>query len=109
MARFPFQYVNINGVPTIQSRKVTVSTTSVDFLFRPDWDVNPFRGLILVYLSEEIPEGTTTTLPIRFTMAGNTQNVTVAGGDNLTVADLVGTGVYLFYYDRFSNILQKID
>lgn len=109
MARFPFQYVNINGVPTIQSRRVTVSDTSVDFLFRPDWDRNPFRGLILVYLSEEIPEGTTTTLPIRFTMAGNTENVTVAGGANWTVADLVGTGVYLFYYDRYSNILQKID
>ena len=76
MARFPFQYVNINGIPTLQSRKVTVSETSVDFLFRPDFDRNPFRGLLLIYLSEEIPEGTTTTLPVRFTMAGQTENVT---------------------------------
>ena len=109
MARFPYQYVNINGVPTIQSRRVTVSTTSVDFLFRPEWEIGPFRGLILVYLSEDIPEGTTTTLPISFTMAGNTQNVTTASGDNWTVADVVGPGVYLFYCDRTSNILQKID
>lgn len=109
MARFPFQYVNINGIPTLQSRRVTVSETSVDFLFRPDFDRNPFRGLLLIYLSEEIPEGTTTTLPVRFTMAGQTENVTLAGGANLTVADMESPGVYLVYYDRFSNILQLIN
>lgn len=106
MATFPFQYVNINGVPTIKSQSVTVSETSVDFKFRPDFDRRPFRGLILVYLSEEIPTGTTTTLPIRFSMAGTTSNVTLAGGDNLTVADLPGVGVYLLYYDRLSDTLQ---
>jgi len=108
MATFPFQYVNINGVPTIKSQSVTVSETSVDFKFRPDFDRRPFRGLILVYLSEEIPTGTTTTLPIRFSMAGTTSNVTLAGGDNLTVADLPGVGVYLLYYDRLSDTLQLI-
>jgi hypothetical protein len=81
----------------------------VDFLFRPDFDRNPFRGLLLIYLSEEIPEGTTTTLPVRFTMAGQTENVTLAGGANLTVADIESPGVYLVYYDRFSNILQLIN
>lgn len=109
MARFPFQYVNINGIPTIEARRITVSDTSVDFQFRPDWDRTPFRGLLLVYIPDEIPEGTTTTLPIRFAMAGNTQNVTMPGGANLTVADLAGVGVYLVYYDRFANILQLID
>ena len=109
MARWPYQYVNINGVPTIESRSVVVSDTSVDFKFNPDWDRRPFRGLILVNLSEEIPTGTTTTLPIRFSMAGTTSNVTVAGGDNLTVADLPGVGVYLFYYDRFSDTLQLLN
>lgn len=109
MARWPYQYVNINGVPTIESRSVVVSDTSVDFKFNPDWDRRPFRGLILVNLSEEIPAGTTTTLPIRFSMAGITSNVTVAGGDNLTVADLPGVGVYLFYYDRFSDTLQLLN
>lgn len=108
MARFPFQYVNINGIPTIQSRAVTVTETSVDFRFNPDWDRTPFRGLILVYLSEAVPGGTTTTLPIRFSMAGTTSNVTVAGGDNYTVADLPGVGVYLLYYDRLSDTLQLL-
>ena len=109
MARWPFQYVNINGIPTIEARSIAVTDTSVDFKFNPDWDRRPFRGLILVYLPEEIPTGTTTTLPIRFSMAGTTSNVTVAGGDNLTVADLPGVGVYLLYYDRFSDILQLLN
>lgn len=108
MARFPFQYVNINGIPTMEVRRITVSDTSVDFQFRPDFDRNPFRGLLLIYVPDEIPTGTTTTLPIRFSMAGNTQTVTLPGGDNLTVADFQGVGVYLVYYDRFSNILQII-
>lgn len=106
MARFPFQYVNINGVPTIQTRSVVVSETSVDFKFNPDWNANPYRGLLLVYISEAIPEGTTTTLPIRFSMAGVTSNVTVPGGNAWTVADVPGNGVYLFYYDKMSDTLQ---
>jgi len=109
MATFPRQYVNINGIPTVKSQNVIVSDTSVDFKFNPDWDRRPFRGLLLVYLSEAIPEGTTTTLPIRFSMAGVTSNVTIAGGDNLTVADLPGVGVYLVYYDRFTDILQILN
>lgn len=108
MARWPYQYTNINGIPAIQSRGVKVTADAVNFTFRPDWDRNPFRGLILVNIVDEIPSGTDTSLPITFTMAGNTSNVTVAGGANLTVADFSGTGVYLVYYDRFSNVLQLI-
>ena len=108
MARFPFQYVNINGIPTMEVRRITVSDTSVDFSFRPDFDRTPFRGLLLIYVPDEIPTGTTGTLPIRLSMAGNTANVTLAGGDNLTVADFEGTGVYLVYYDRYANVLQLI-
>lgn len=109
MATFPRQYVNINGIPTVKAQNVVVSDTTVDFKFNPDWDRRPFRGLLLVYLSEAIPEGTTTTLPIRFSMAGVTSNVTMAGGDNLTVADLPGVGVYLVYYDRFTDTLQILN
>lgn len=108
MARFPFQYVNINGVPTVEARRIVVSDTSVDFQFRPDFDANPYRGLLLINIPDAIPTGTTATLPIRFSMAGNTQNVTVAGGDNLTVENFGGIGVYLVYYDRFANVLQLI-
>lgn len=109
MAVFPYQYVNIRGIPTIKAQSVVVSDTTVDFNFNPDWNSRPFRGLILVYLAEAIPEGTTTTLPIRFSMAGTTSNVTLAGGDNLTVADLPGVGVYLVYYDRLADTLQLLN
>jgi hypothetical protein len=64
--------------------------------------------LILVYISEVIPDGTTTTLPIQFSMAGTTSNVTVAGGANVTVADLPGVGIYLVYFDRWADTLQLI-
>lgn len=107
MARFPFQYSNINGIPRIRSRKVTVSTDTVDYGFNPDWDRNPFSGLLLVYLTD-LPEGTTETLPVRFIMAGNTQNVTLAGGANATVANFPNPGVFLVFYDRVDNILQLI-
>lgn len=108
MARFPFQYININGIPTLEVRKITVTDTSVNFQFRPDFDGTPFRGLLLIYVSEEIPEGTTDTLPINFVMAGNTHALTEAGGTAVTVADITGTGVYLVYYDRFANTLQIV-
>ena len=108
MARFPYQYVNINGIPTIKTQTVVVSDTAVTFKFAPDFDSRPFRGLILVYISEAIPEGTTTTLPVQFSMAGTTSNVTVAGGANVTVADLPGTGIYLVYFDRWADTLQLI-
>ena len=108
MARFPYQYINLNGIPTLEVRRISVSETTVDFQFRPDFDNNPFRGILLIYVPEVIPEGTTTTLPIRFSMAGNTQNLTTAGGADVTVADFGGVGVYLVYYDRYANILQLI-
>ena len=107
MARFPYQYSNINGIPRIKARRVTVNTDTVDYGFNPDWDRNPFSGVLLVYLTD-LPEGTTTTLPVRFNMAGNTLNVTLAGGTNATVADLPNPGVFLVFYDRIDNILQLI-
>ena len=108
MARFPYQFVNINGLPTVESQGVTVTDTAVNFKFNGCFGCSPMRGLILVYLSDAIPTGTTETLPITFTMASTTRNVTVAGGENLTVADLPGTGVYILYYDRFTDVLQLI-
>ena len=108
MAVYPYQYTNIRGIPTIKTQTVTVSDTAVTFKFAPDFDGRPFRGLILVYVSEAIPEGTTTTLPVQFSMAGITSTVTVAGGANVTVADLPGTGIYLVYFDRWADTLQLI-
>jgi hypothetical protein len=108
MARFPYQYANINGVPCIKTQAVVVSDTAVTFKFAPDFDGRPFRGMILVYISEAIPDGTTATLPIQFSMAGTTSTITFAGGANVTVADLPGVGIYLVYFDRWADTLQLI-
>lgn len=108
MAIFPVQYINIRGVPTIKTRAVVVSDTAVTFKFAPDFDGRPFRGMILVYISEAIPDGTTATLPIQFSMAGTTSTVTLAGGTNVTVADLPGVGIYLVYFDRWADTLQML-
>ena len=109
MARFPYQYANINGIPCIKTQTVVVSDTAVTFKFAPDFDGRPFRGLILVYISEAIPTGTTTTLPVKFSMAGTTSALTAQGGANVTVADLPGTGIYLVYFDRWADTLQLLN
>ena len=91
MAIYPFQFVNTRGIPTIESTGVSVTTDAV----------------LLVKINQEIPSGTTTTLPIRFTSEiGGINSVTTFNGANLTVAGLPGTGVYLFYYDRLTDVLQ---
>lgn len=110
MALFPFQYINTRGIPTIQSTGVQVGTEAVTFNFKATASFgNPFRGLLVVYLSEAIPEGTTATLPIRFTSTAGTETVTTYNNEPLTVADVPGTGVYLLYYDRVANTLQLIN
>lgn len=108
-ALFPYQYINVRGIPTIKTTGVRVNTDSVDFVFNsnPSFS-NPFRGLLLVYISEAIPAGTTTTLPIRFTSSAGTENVTTYNDVNWTVGDVLGTGVYLVYYDRRENTLQVL-
>jgi len=37
---------------------------------------------------------------------GNAQNVVTFNGEAVTVADIPGTGVYLFWYESQSNTLQ---
>ena len=95
--RTPF--VNQNGIAILDSTGVSVGSEAVAFTLKS-------RGLVLVNLTNEVPAGTTDTLPIRFTMNGFTSAVTTYGGADWTVADVAGTGMYLVYYDRLRDILQ---
>ena len=96
---------NIGGIPRVESTGVVVGTESVVFSFRSlNYPRRPFNGIVLVRLNQPIPAGTTATLPIVF----NSQAVTTYDGEPLTVADVAGTGVYLFYYDSASGTLQLI-
>lgn len=90
--------VNQNGITTISSNSVTVGTSAVSFDFNNHRNVGrPYRGLLIVRLAQAIPTGTTDTLPIQFTTdGGNAQDVVTFNGDAVTVADIPGTGVYLF-------------
>jgi len=96
---------NAGGIPLIQSTNITVGTESVDIAlgFRR---IQPV-GYFTVRLTDEIPSGTTTTLPVTLSMNGVTRNLTLFDGTQVTVADLIGsTGVFLVFNNRFDNILQ---
>lgn len=105
-------YINVNqtGIPALRSLSVTVSTTNVAFDFNNHRNVGrPFRGLLIINLAQSIPTGTTDTLPIVFTSGGgNPQPVVGKNGEEITVADIEGTGIYLMWYESQTNTLQLI-
>ena len=105
-------YINVNqsGIPALRSLSVTVGTSDVRFDFNNHRNVGrPFRGLLIINLAQVIPAGTTGTLPIVFTSGGgNVASVTTYNGDAVTVADITGTGIYLFWYESSTDTLQLI-
>ena len=105
-------YINVNqsGIPALRSLSVTVGTSDVRFDFNNHRNVGrPFRGLLIVNLSQSIPTGTTTTLPVVFTSGGgNIAEITTFNGDPVTVADITGTGIYLAWYESTTDSLQLL-
>ena len=105
-------YINVNrsGIPALRSLSVSVTANDVRFDFNNHRNVgSPFRGLIVINLAQAIPTGTTTTLPITFTSENsNTVNLTGFNGDNITVADIPGTGIYLIFVDAPTNTVQLL-
>lgn len=95
---------NINGIPYLRTDSVTVGTDTVDFSL--GFRRIPPVGYLTVNISDIIPTGTTGTLPVRFTLNGNTRNLTFFGGTNVTAADLTGVGIITVFYDWFSGTLQ---
>lgn len=97
---------NAGGTPYLKTTGVSVSADSVDFGlgFRRIAPV----GYITINIADAIPTGTTDTLPIKFTLNGNSRNLVFFGGDSVTVADLSGTGIITVFYDWYSGILQMI-
>lgn len=98
---------NAGGVPYLTTSNVTVSDTSVDLALGWRRDRLAPVGYFTVRLADEIPAGTTTTLPVTLSLNGVTRSLTLFDGTAVTVADLIGgTGVILVFNDRFNNILQ---
>lgn len=103
----PFRYVNRRGSVYLVTTGVSVNDTNVVYSFMNHAFLDsPYRGTVYINLQQSIPTGTTTTLPIVFETNGIQQSVTKFGGDELTVADLSGTGIYQFWYDKSANVLQ---
>lgn len=94
---------NGGGTPYLRTRGVTVGTESVDFAlgFRP---IQPM-GYLTINVADVIPDGTTETLPIRFTLNGTTRTLTYFGGTEVTAADITGTGVIQVFHDWYSGTL----
>lgn len=106
---YPFAWVNRRGSAAIASQSVQVNADNVVFSFRNHAFLNAnYHGTIFVNLRQAIPTGTTTTLPILFETNGVTQSVTKFNGAALTVADIAGTGVYQFWFERDTNTLQMM-
>lgn len=105
-------YINVNrdGIPAVRSLSVTVTSTEVQFDFNNHQNIGrPFRGLIIVNLAQQIPAGTTATLPIIFTSnSGNAQQLTGYDGTAITVAQITGTGIYLVWHESQTNTLQLV-
>lgn len=102
---------NRQGIWGIASQGApTVTATDVTFNFESHPNINtPYNGLLLVNITTAIPSGTTGTLPILFkTGNGAARAVTKTGGAPLTVADITGTGYYLFFYNYRTGVLQAV-
>lgn len=97
---------NAQGVPYLRTNSVTVGTEAVDFAL--GFRRIPAVGYITVNIADVIPTGTTTTLPVRFTLNGNTRALTTFGGEAVTVADVAGTGIITIFYDWYNGILQAV-
>lgn len=97
---------NTNGIPVLRTSSVSVGTDTVDYAL--GFRRIPSMGYLTFNIADAIPSGTTGTLPVRFTLNGNTRNLTFYGGTNVTAADLEGTGVLTVFYDFFSGILQLV-
>lgn len=95
---------NRGGIPYIRTNGVTVGTEAVDFAlgFRPIEGA----GDITINVANAIPEGTTGTLPVRFTLNGTTRTLTFFGGTAVTAADLVGVGDIRVFHNFYNGTLQ---
>ena len=108
---FIYNRVNSNGVPCIESRSISESTSSVIFNFNSSPAVNPrFSGLIAVKITEQAATSADA-LPVFFnvpSIAGTVIPLTKFGTEAVTSTDLATTGILLVFYDRQHGELQLV-
>lgn len=97
---------NANGIAYLRTSGVTVGTEYVDFAL--GFRRIPAAGYITINVADAIPADATGTLPVRFTLNGNTRELTFFGGTAVTAADLAGTGIITVFHDFYSGTLQLV-
>lgn len=99
------------GIPCIQSKAVSVTSSAVVFTFNAHPQVNAyFQGIIAVKISNEFT-APTTAVKVQFAtegVANSTRDLVGVGGDSIMSDDWNGTGIYLCFYDRSSEKLQLL-
>ena len=96
---------NTNGIPYLKATGSTVGTEFVDYTlgFRRIAPVGYFTISV-----DALPSDVTGTLPVRFTLNGNTRALTYFGGTAVTAADLQSGGIITVFYDWYSGTFQII-
>lgn len=103
----PNQMPFANGnIPYLEVTNITVGTAAVDLAM--GFRQVPRTGILLVRVPQSIPAGTSEGLPVTLTLNGNTRQLTFFGGENVTVADVTGTGVLQVFNDKYNGILQLL-
>lgn len=94
---------NAGGIPYLSSTNVTIGTETIDIAlgFRR---IQPV-GYMTIFIDDAIPTGTTTTLPVTFTLNGTTRSLTLPNGTPVTAAELIGVNIINVFNDRFRGIL----
>ena len=107
---FVYNRVNINGIPCLESRSITESTTTVTFNFNSSPAVSSrFSGLIAIKISEQAATSADA-LPVYFnvpSIAGTNIAVTTFGGTPINGVEMT-QGIHLFFYDRENGVLQLL-
>ena len=110
MIGMAYNRINISGIPCIESRSITESTSSVTFNFNASPAVNSrFSGLIAVRIDEQAATSADS-LPVSFnvpSIAGSVIALTTFGGTAVTGVELQ-EGIHLVFYDRENGILQLL-
>lgn len=106
MCQFANITTNASGILYLRTTGVNVTDTSVDFTL--GFRRIPRVGYLTFHIADAIPTGTTGTLPIQFTLNGQTRPLTYFGGSAVTAADLEGTGIITVFYNFFNGTLQLI-
>lgn len=107
------RFSNRTGFPNLEATSVTSdgTVTTVSFNSHREIQTNNFFGGFWVKIPQTVA---TSAQPIQFTTIGvpnSTVPVYLPDGTQATAASIASTGpaIYLFFYDRDNNRVQKIN